>query len=210
MAVSDIIWCLTFCVLFGFGYYLFNHIFIECQAPNTYDDFTVGTVVHVNCKFTTTLKLSSPLLVLLYSVLAIYVLASISISISLVTLIFAAADRYFALAFPFRYRGINTIKWAKIISTIIWITSTFLHIITFVYAIKKGKTFAIFFQPSYLHESYFGQSPSQDFATALAFVLFFLLWLFTVLTLVSLYKTYKRSLLLNRSVKAKIAPEKQM
>ena len=44
----------------------------------------------------------------------------------------------------------------------------------------------------------------------MVFSLFSLLWLFTVLTLVSLYKTYKRSLLLNRSVKAKIAPEKQM
>ena len=75
---------------------------------------------------------------------------------------------------------------------------------------KEGKPIAILFQPSYEHESYFGQSPNQDFATVLVFVLFSLLWLFTVLTLVSLYKTYKRSLLLNRSVKAKIAPEKQM
>ena len=66
------------------------------------------------------------------------------------------------------------------------------------------------FQPSYLHESYFGQSPNQDFATVLVFALFSLLWLITVMTLVSLYKTYKRSLLLRRSVKAKVAPEKQM
>ena len=216
IAVSDIIWCLCLCIMIGFGLYFYSNIFIECQRPNitynTYNDLTVSTVVYVNCELTTNIhfKLLSLLYFFLSFCLTIFVLASISISISLVTLIFAAADRYFAIAFPFRYRSTNTIKMAKIISTIIWITSTFLHIVTFVYAINENKAVAILFQPSYEQESFFGQSPNQDFATVLGFVLFSLLWLFTVLTLISLYKTYKRSLKLNRSVKAKVAPEKQM
>ena len=50
----------------------------------------------------------------------------------------------------------------------------------------------------------------QIFDTVLLFVLVALLWIFTLLTLKSLYKIFKNSLNLNRVVRTKLLAEKQM
>ena len=57
----------------------------------------------------------------------------ISLKVSLVLLIFAAADTYFALAFPLRYRRTNAIKLAKVSSKYSWILSAFFNVFTLFY-----------------------------------------------------------------------------
>ena len=128
----------------------------------------------------------------------------ISVTVSLVLLVSAAGDRYFALAFPFRYKNANTIRIAKILSVIIWTLSTLLNVFTVVYS---G---TMYLQPTIRNMSDFSESPDQHFVAVLLFVLFTLLWVFTFLTLWSLYKNYTKSLKLNRRIQTNIAPEKQM
>ena len=209
IAVSDIIWSLCLCILSGYGVYIHKNFFILCQQPDISFN-TVSTVVYVNCKLICNIPLKFLALHNIFMVFnsILLLLATISFTVSLVSLIFSAADRYFALAHPFTYRSTNTIKVAKISTAFIWI----LNIFTFLYALLENKAVTVLFQPSPIYKelSFFKKKTNQGFVSVLLFVLFFLLWLFTFLTLLSLYKTYKRSLRLNRSVKENIAPEKQM
>ena len=215
IAVSDIIWSLCFCILSGYGGYTSSNTFVVCQRPNTSsNNFTNSTVVYVSCELITNIpvRISSLVVFLAVFIVVIAFLTTISLTVSFVSLIFAAVDRYCALAYPLRYRATNTIKVAKISTAFIWILSTFLNVFTTVYSIIKNKAITSMFQPLPIHKelSFFTQSPNQDFVSVLLFALFSLLWLFTILTLISVYKAYKTSLKLNRSVKTKIAAEKQM
>ena len=138
-------------------------------------------------------------------------LLRVSLKVSLILLIFAAADRYFALAFPLRYRSTNTIKFAKTSSTVIWILSAFLSIFTVIYSFIKSKSATYLLQPVYKKDTYdYINNPNQIFVSVLVFSLLSLLWLLTLLTLVSLYITYKRSLKLTLRNRKKISSEKQM
>ena len=141
-------------------------------------------------------------------------LLRVSLKVSLILLIFAAADRYFALAFPLRYRSTNTIKFAKTSSTVIWILSAFLNFFTVIYNIIKDKSVTYLLQPVYekytKYTSNHNNNPNLIFASVLVISLLSLLWLLTLLTLVSLYKTYKRSLKLTLRNRKKNSSEKQM
>ena len=127
----------------------------------------------------------------------------ISLIVTLVSLVFAAGDRYFAIAFPFKYKKYNTIKIAKVLSIIIWFLSSF---ITFFrdFCEIKFKRITVLLQP------FSCKNQNHIFSAIFLFVLFALLWIFTFLTLKSLYDCYKRSLKLNRAVRTKFLAEKQM
>ena len=209
IAISDIIWSLGVCVVSGGFTYVFGNIFFTCQLSDV-----TSTLVNINnsivnkdvyCKILdlNIFKEIRFFYICLVLVVVNGLLMLISITVSLVSLIFAAADRYFALAFPLKYKSKNTIKLAKISSAFIWILSTILHVFTIFVDFSFDFEFVnIMLQPS--------DGANVIFVSVLVFVLFFLLWLLTILTVVSLYKSYKKSLKLNRRTIKKIAPEKQM
>ena len=221
IAISDIILTLSVCIIVVILVYCFGNTFYTCQISNlsnalviknnltvyrdVYCEYSYKQVDHI---------FGSSFLFVISTVLFIlsWSLLEVSLKVSLVLLIFAAADRYFALAFPFRYRSTNTIKLAKRSSIIIWILITLLNLITFLYNIIKTQNITFLLQPLIFETDTFHNidNPHQIFVSVLVFVLFSLLWLLTLLTLVSLYKTYKRSSKLNRRTRKKIAPEKQM
>ena len=126
----------------------------------------------------------------------------ISLIVSLVSLVFAAIDRYFAIAFPSKYRKTNTIKTAKVLSIITWILSALVTIIINSNILGDFESITYFLQPF--------TCENQIYEAVFIFVLFFLLWMFTLLTLKSLYKSYKRSSKLYRAVRSKFKGEKQM
>ena len=74
----------------------------------------------------------------------------------------------------------------------------------------KNKATTFLLQSSFENnKSSFSKNHKVNFVSVLVLVLFSLLWTLTLLTLSSLYKNYKRSLKLNRRVKAKYSSEKQ-
>merc|ERR1712240_496937 len=110
----------------------------------------------------------------------------ITVLVSIVTLVFSAANRYFALTFPFKYKTTNTKIIAKVISTLVY---------------------SFVLQPC---SSCTTESVMQRFNMIVIFVLFFLLRVFTVLTLFSLKNNYEKSKKLNRRAQKAFAAEKQM
>ena len=204
IAVSDIIWSLCFVTVYGFASYgsVTPSYSMDCESFELHNDSADklnSTVVNVSCHFVHN-QTSSNYFVF-FGITAI--LMKVSLVVSLVSLVFAAGDRYFALAFPVKYKTKNTVKMAKKISVVTWILSAFETVFTLVYGFWQNDGCPTFFlQPTAC------ESPQQIFVTILLFVLFSLLWILTILTLKSLVKSYKRSFKLNRSSKKNI--EKQM
>ena len=131
------------------------------------------------------------------------------VTLLFIYLVFAAIDRYIALTFPFRYKQINSIKLAKIVSIFIWLSSAVIHIITSFIAFKRKFLPSLLFQPTF----YFSSSMktfNQIITALILFLLFCLLWILTFMTLCSLYKRYKRSLVLNKKSLKGFSLEKQM
>ena len=204
IAVSDIIWALVLCCnSAGKNHQYFNTTYtLECHP--TLDDketYVEYEVKHFDCQPRYSYYLS--IFDGVYFYFIIFLLMKISLIVSLISLVFAAADRYFAIAFPFKFKKTNTTRVAKVLSIIIWILSVFITVIT-VFTNVNNFYLSLFLQPTDC------ESPMQMFESGLLFVLFALLWIFTLLTLKSLYKSYKRSLKLNRVVRNKFLAEKQM
>ena len=210
IAISDIVWSLGICIVTSFIVDMFGSTIYTCKIS----DMT-STLVNINnfivyrdvyCEVLNSTTDKKNWLLYFYLILAVLsgLLIIISLTVSLVSLIFAAADRYFALAFPLKYKCTNTIKLAKISSAFVWISSIILHTVT-IFVDLNFQFYNIFLRPSYSDVS-----SNEILLSALVFVMFFLLWLLTFLTLVSLYKSYKRSLKLNRRTRKKISLEKQM
>ena len=216
IAVADFIWGLTISYIFLEQCCL---IFSKNIDINLYRDF----------KLTTSCSKKSDLLVCYYKVsnthsyLTLFNFDStfidvkeffefmfmpITIFASIITLVFSAADRYFALTFPFKYKITNTKKLAKIISLFVWVTIISVYIPFF---IKSKRHYSIYYnrilQPC-LHCT--TESDLQKFNMVIVFVSFFLLWVFTILTLVSLKNNYKKLKMLNRRARKAFAAEKQM
>ena len=137
---------------------------------------------------------------------------SAALLVSILTLVFAALDRYFALAYPLKYRSYNTSKYAKIVTVAIWVSC----IIFFGYSLIHHLTSSpfrylvtnLYLQP--LAPSFENDNLFMKFFSNVLFVIFISLWLVTILTITSLYKNYKRSKKLNRSISNRVALEKQM
>ena len=210
IAVSDIIW--AFFIFLDANIIAFDRLIASCSMvcqPYTlpYDssldyknNFTGYDIKHYSCQ----LYLAGKTLEFVRFESAYLFLMEISLIISFVSLIFAAGDRYFAIAFPFKYKKANTIKIAKVLSVVIWILSVLMTIITNFYEVVILEYRLILLQPSPCN------NPYQIFESIFLFTLFVLLWILTLLTLKNIYKSYKRSLNLGRMVRNKFLTEKQM
>ena len=134
----------------------------------------------------------------------------VTLLVSFVSLLFASIDRYVALTFPFKYKQLNSVKIAKIVSVLIWIISAVINTASMLSSIKA-------LQMSFFFQSFKQDKPqrkiifsNQNITATILFILFSLLWIFTFMTLYSLYKSYKRSSSLNKSTKKRFSLEKQM
>ena len=210
IAISDIVWALFLCFTATnnfFDYFItkYVHIRLECQPYKLSDSFLIDKshdVKHFSCSLT----LPSGTSLMLYFTLFVnvnFLFMKISLIVTLVSLVFAAGDRYFAIAFPFRYKKHNTIKIAKVLSKVIWLLSTVVTFFTDFCEIKF-KRITVLLQP------FSCKNQNHIFNAIFLFVLFSLLWMFTFLTLKSVYESYKRSLKLNRAVRTRFLAEKQM
>ena len=145
----------------------------------------------------------------LFLVSSFLLLTPVTLLVSFVSLLFASIDRYVSLTFPYRYKQINSIKIAKIVSVFIWVLSAIVSTVTILLSFRSPN-WSIFFQPVKMEYIYEKDSLNQHVTAAILYILFTLLWTFTFLTLYSLYKIYKRSSSLNKSAKKGVSLEKQM
>ena len=135
----------------------------------------------------------------------------ITLFVSFISLVFASIDRFVALAFPIRYKQVNSVKIAKIVSVFVWLLSGVIHTVTILLCFESSGTPSILFQPIYYSFSEFPEySLHQNITAAVLLILFSMLWVLTCLTLYILYKSYKRSLTLNRIALRGFPLEKQM
>ena len=128
--------------------------------------------------------------------------------VSLVTLNFAAFDRFIALAYPFKYKRRNTLKYAKVVSVVVWVACLALFGASFKESsLDSFETTNYFLQPVLRNE---GEGVFVKIFSILLFVIFLSLWLLTILTIKSLYNHLKVSKNLNKSNADNLAKEKQM
>ena len=148
IAVSDIIWALVLCCnSAGKNHQYFNTTYtLECHPTlddkETYVDYEVK---HFDCQ--PRYSYYPSMFDDEYNVL-IFILMKISLIVSLISLVFAAADRYFAIVFPFRYKNNNTIKISKVLSIVIWILSALITVFIDFYKAITFKNMFILLQPS--------------------------------------------------------------
>ena len=139
-------------------------------------NFTAFRIQNFSSKFDSSESFGFHFLFIVY--FCFIFLMNITLIDSLISLVFAACDRYFALAFPFRYRNSNTIRIAKHLSVIIRILSTLIFLFTIFYvAIKDNSSTLFFLQPTTYDGNISSLKESRDinFITAFLFVLFALL-----------------------------------
>ena len=145
-------------------------------------------------------------------------LTPITLFVSYISLVFASVDRYVALTFPFKYRQINSIKIAKVVSVLVWILSAVVQPITYIFTDREN--YCWLFQPNVetgvitrlnqmftKTETY---SLNGNVTAATLLTLFGLLWTINLLTFYSLYQNHKKSVHLNRKFKKGLSTEKQM
>ena len=221
IALSDIIWGLTisyFFVNFFVELLALNTIYLEEEYPlkySFYDSITKPEVNKDENNITTFsyeldyVKLSRRLFYdNYYTMMILIYITPVTLLVSFLSLLCASIDRYIALTFPFKYKQINSIKIAKVISVFVWIFSATVNTATlFVYNWKYGTNWPLLFQP--ISEYNIG-SLNQRITAAILFILFSLLWTVTFLTLYSLYKSYKMSSSLNKNTRKNVSLEKQM
>ena len=145
-----------------------------------------------------------------YFFVCLLYITPITLFVSFISLLFASIDRYVALTFPFRYKQLNSINIAKIVSVLNWLLSAIVNTVSMFSSIETP-------QMSFLFQSLKNVGPekkidfsNRDITAAILFILFGLLWIFTFMTLYSLYKSHKRSSSLNKSTRKGVSLEKQM
>ena len=228
IAISDIIWgsliSFYFICISILSYSRKSYLFIEEEyfvTPRTFINSQNFTVYNYNINtlklvFTVynynnnTLKLVLKDYENIKNVLTVleYILPT-AFLVSIFSLVFAAADRYYALTFPFRYKAKNTLKIAKYCSIIIWIICIFLFLFTIFENVNVlSKT--SFLQPGFKTCLNCDIPLNQKVVSTLLFSLFLLMWVLTILTISSLLKNYMKSKKLNRKISKRIALEKQM
>ena len=215
IAFSDIIWG-----IFISTYFVFNFLRVDDYNQVFYYDFITNSVVTKDANNITIYKYEIPEVSLVlnttlnknvfYDVLyfALDYVAPITLLVSFISLMFASIDRYVALTFPFRYKQINSIKLAKIVSVFNWVASAVSHTVTAFLAFKRKSLPFLLFQPTFT--SKYMMTLNQIITAAILFFLFFLLLILTFMTLCSLYKSYKRSSALNKKSLKGFSLEKQM
>ena len=205
IAVCGVIWSSFLFFIFGFVSYTFltPNIGMKCGSLRLRNNLSDVTVANVSCHlFARNFTEQSSMVCFLIFVGVGYFLAMTSFTASFVTLVFAAGDRFFALAFPNKYRKTNAVKTAENLSVFTWILSTLVTVVT-VYRSQNDACQTLFLQPAACDSS------QQNFVSVLLLVSFTLLWLFTLLTLKSLHKGSKRSSELVRRKSKKVDAEKE-
>ena len=218
IAVADIIWGFSISYTFlEYGVYLFSEdirlskvlkfglkVSHENKSNTTVYDYDVDSMRVISNSYDETS--------VFFNIMVVFKLIGmpITIFVSIVSLVFLAADRFFALTFPLRYKKAKTRRSAKIVSVLIWVTVTFVYTtLNYVsFFVLNNFENAPILQPC-LNCTF--ESAIQKFHAIVLFIPFFLLLFFTTLTLLSLKRSYKRSKKLNRRVqKAQLSAEKQM
>ena len=217
IAVADIIWGFSISYTFlEYGVYLFSDdirlskvlnsnlkVSYENEGNTTVYDYEIDSMRVISNSFDQTSVFF--LIMLVFKLIGM----PITIFVSIISLVFLAADRFFALTFPLRYKKAKTRRLAKIVSVLIWVTLTFVYTTLYYISIFVLNDFEIapILQPC-LNCTF--ENAIQKFHAIVLFIPFFLLLFFTTLTLVSLKRNHKRSKKLNRRAKKALSAEKQM
>ena len=208
IALSDIIWGLIVSAFFIWETLNAFIVYSLRESPN----YKMPNIIKVENEITYKFELD-----LIYlerslqydELLLLILLCPITLFVSFITLVFAAADRYFAIAFPIRYKTTNTIKLAKIFSVIIWVISTIGYVCS-VFIDRDNIGYATYIlQPTPCVHVNCTASTNQTVTAAVLSTLLGLLWILTVLTLYELYKNYKQSKKLNTIKQKGLSLEKQ-
>ena len=135
VAISDIVWgsviSFYFIYISVLFYYENNFFFNESESFDLPIESADNSTTVYSYKVDTIQLLPKEIdsFTRVYDVLE-YVLP-VAFLVSIVTLACAAGDRYAALTFPFRYRRLDSLKFAKIISAAVWILCAFCFLYTF-------------------------------------------------------------------------------
>ena len=220
IAVSDIIWgfSMSYCFLFfcirllGFDsvHLLERNGFKNKIKVNTAENNI--TTFKYQLEHVKLMTLSIYKYISLFNNYVMYVLlflTPVTILVSFISLLFASIDRYVALTFPFKYKQLNTIKIAKMVSIFVWSLSAIVNTVTLILSLRSHY-WSIFLQPVVLGPPDGNYSSNQNTTAIILYILFSLLWIFTFLTLFSMYKSFKRSSSLNKNTKKRVSLEKRM
>ena len=210
IAVSDIIWGLIVSAFFIWETLNAFIVYRLRESPS----YKMPNIIKVENEITYKFELD-----LIYlerslqydELLLLILLCPITLFVSFITLVFAAADRYFAIAFPIRYKTTNTIRLANIISVIIWLISTIGYSYSMIIDTMNEQYASLILQPPKIYNKLSCTGSTNVIVTAVVlFSLLDLLWTLTLLTLYSLYQSFNKSKQLNRREQKGLALEKQM
>ena len=216
IAVSDIIWGFTISIFFIFFFVnlldfdpnklkAMNGFLKKINATNDKNNKTTFKYQLDNVKLYTRFFLDFKS----FNAIMLY-LTPITLLVSFISLLFSSIDRYVALTFPLKYKQLNSIKIAKIVSVVIWLLSAIVNTVSMFSSVNTAKMSFLFqsFKQRWYHIK--TNISNRDITATILFILFSLLWIFTFMTLFSLYKSYKRSSSLKRNTKKGVSLEKQM
>ena len=213
VAISDIVWgsviSFYFIYISVLFYYENNFFFNESESFDLPIESADNSTTVYSYKVDTIQLLPKELdnFTRVYDVLE-YVLP-VAFLVSIVTLACAAGDRYAALTFPFRYRRLDSLKFAKIISAAVWILCAFCFLYTF-FDDANGLSKTSFLQPLFKNCPDCVVGTNQKVVSSILFGLFTVLWVLTGLTMFSLMKNYTRMRRAKVKVNNRMAVEKQM
>ena len=136
IAISDIMWAFSICTFFvTYCWEIFdlNEVIIEevrnySSKPRVTKEENNKTTYVYHLDYVEVFRRQGPFCN--FSMYLAQYLAPITLFVSFISLVFAAADRYVALTFPFRYKQMNSTKIAKIASFFTWLISAIIHTAT--------------------------------------------------------------------------------
>ena len=214
IAISDIVWgsliSFYFIYISVLSYSRKSYLFIEEEhfiTPRKLTNSQKFTVYNYNINTLKLILKDNENINSVFNILE-YILP-IAFLVSVMSLVFAATDRYYALAFPFKYKALNILKIAKISSVTTWIVCISLFLFTFFENVNVLSKTA-FLQPRFKTCLDCVVPLNQKVVSVLLFGLFSLMWILTILTISSLLKNYTKSKKLNRKTSKRSALEKQM
>ena len=151
IAVSDFIWGLTISIyflIFFVNFLNFNPIYLKQMNDTLKDEkikeknnvttfkYQLGHV-YLSGDFLDYYLYKSFLVILLY-------ITPITLFVSFISLLFASIDRYVALTFPFKYKQLNSIKIAKIVSVFVWFLSALVNTFSMLFSTDTAQMTFLF------------------------------------------------------------------
>ena len=209
IALSDIIWGSAISIYFIYNcvknyFSIFFTVSFESDyfgTPIAYKD--INNITVYNYKLYSLTFFNKGIYKYEQMLLVLVIVLPPTFFLSICTLVIAAFDIFIALTYPFKYRKWKTLKYAKIFSILVWVVCIIVFVCIFL--LYKGPI---------THDGPLFQTNLEDmFARIFSYIIIafsFILWCITILTILSLYKNYKKSKTLNRSVSNRLAHEIQM